>query len=331
MTCMNAVKRGLIIVRCGAPFSNINGPSAGQSIDQLAGRNIGAGHPNRSQHTCRYRSIVTSTAEASEELPRAVLPALHPEVHNRSLLGLMLNVFAGRELEVLSTMAGRRQFNNMVRLMDKTVIEYTLAAARCEDWVQGLDVTGAQISSYFRAIDHMKSCIGALHRTFLHLDRIKRLSVAPTVDRIGYKVLQAAAITEINRARDWIEHTDARLLPAEDGAALPDGSRRTGACSSTSLACPPVARLRSWASLAVPGRSRERPSAAPPMDGKPSTGRRNRWTSGDRREAWTAGDQRHDRQPPGRILSFSELLLRLSTHCVKRPGTWPAPAAHTRS
>src|SRR5690242_4379128 len=38
----------------------------------------------------------------------------------------------------------------------------------------------------------------------------------------------------------------------------------------------------SWASPAVPGRSRDQASAAPPTDVKPSTGRRSRWTSGDR-------------------------------------------------
>jgi hypothetical protein len=163
---------------------------------------------------------VVDAAEPQEDLPRPVLPALHPEVHNRSLLDLMLNVFAGRELEVLSTMPSRRQFNNMVRLMDKAVIEYALAHARCDDWTQGLDVTGAQLSSYFRAIDHMENCINALHRTLLHLDQIKRLPAGPSIDRAARKALQAG-IDKINDARDWIEHTDEKLSKLDEGVALP--------------------------------------------------------------------------------------------------------------
>jgi hypothetical protein len=114
-----------------------------------------------------------------EELPRPVLPALHPDVNNRSIIDLLVYVFAGRDPEVVATAPGRRQFNNMVRLMDKTVIEYMSARAHCEDWVRVLDQIGAQMSNYFRAIDHMETCIGALHRTLLHLDRIRGLPATP--------------------------------------------------------------------------------------------------------------------------------------------------------
>ena len=119
----------------------------------------------------------------------------------------MLNLGLGRGVEVLSVEPARRQFNNMIRLMDKTVIEYECAKDGCAAWVSG----AGQITSYFRAIDHMENCIGALHRTLLHLERIRKLPAAPRVDRIGHKAL-AAAIGEINEPlRDAIEHADERL------------------------------------------------------------------------------------------------------------------------
>jgi len=164
---------------------------------------------------------VTSAAEAPDRPPRPVLPPLHSDIHNKSILDLRLNLWLGRGVEVLSVEPARRQFTNMIRLMDKTVIEYESAKDRCADWLRGLDGSGMpHLAAYYRAIDHMENCIGALHRTLLHLERIRQTPAASPVDRIGHKALRAA-IGEINDMRDAIEHADERLLTVEKGAPLP--------------------------------------------------------------------------------------------------------------
>jgi hypothetical protein len=115
---------------------------------------------------------VTSTAQAQEEPPRPVLPELHRDVHHELILHLMTKALVGQNPEVHSTMPGHRQFNNMVRLMDKTAIEYESARAHCKDWIQGIDETGARFSCYFRAIDHIEPasarCIVPSRRTHQH-------------------------------------------------------------------------------------------------------------------------------------------------------------------
>jgi hypothetical protein len=154
-------------------------------------------------------------------LPRPVLPALHPDVHDKSNLDLLLNVVFGPRPEVLSVEPARRQFNNTIRLMDKTVIEYESAKDRCADWLRSLAGSGMpHFAAYYRAIDHMENCIGALHRTLLHLARIRQMPAAFPVDRTAHRALRAA-IGEINDLRDAIEHADERLSMAEEGAPLP--------------------------------------------------------------------------------------------------------------
>jgi hypothetical protein len=130
-------------------------------------------------------------------------------------MDLYLNILVGSGVEVLSIEPARRQFNNMIRLMDKTVIEYECARDRCEGRVRGID----QFAT-FRALAHMENCIGALHRTLLHLERIRQMPAAPPINRVGHKALRAA-IGEINDMRDAIEHADERLLTVEKGAPLP--------------------------------------------------------------------------------------------------------------
>ena len=59
--------------------------------------------------------------------PLPVLPALDDEVHNASILDLVLDTSLGQPPAIVFADPGRGLFNNAVRLMDKTVLEYKAA------------------------------------------------------------------------------------------------------------------------------------------------------------------------------------------------------------
>ena len=149
-----------------------------------------------------------------------MLPALDADVHAKSMLDLFVGLI-GQLPEVLDTAPGRRQFNNMLRLMDKTVNEYEMARQCCEAWIRALDdATGVQVGQYLRAVEHMENCIGALHRTLLHLERISRQPAAPPIDRNARRALDYG-LKRINDMRDCIEHFDEELLRVVDDQVYP--------------------------------------------------------------------------------------------------------------
>jgi hypothetical protein len=157
---------------------------------------------------------VTSSDEAKEGLPRPVLPALHGILGRKLIIDLMVQG-GRRDIAVMSKIPARRQFENMVRLMDKTVDEYRCARDRCDGFVRWLDGGGNDWLGLYRAIDHMENCISALHRTLLHLEQIRTSSAGPPVDRWAYKALRAGK-DKINDARDWMEHADEKLSKLDE-------------------------------------------------------------------------------------------------------------------
>lgn len=155
--------------------------------------------------------MVSAPESQSPHLPRPVLPALHADVHPRSMLDHGLGMMFGNLPAVTLSMPGRALFNNAARLVDKAVVEYEAARTLCQKWVASIDADqGVELTCFFRGIDRMENCVGALHRALLNLEQIRTHPSTPTVDRTVYRALQSAT-QHINTLRDNIEHADKDL------------------------------------------------------------------------------------------------------------------------
>jgi hypothetical protein len=66
--------------------------------------------------------------------------------------------------------SGGYQFLNLIRLVDKTLLEYKQACEHLQQYVDSHNVT----SNFFRCTDHMENCIDSLRRSFLHMEGLQR-------------------------------------------------------------------------------------------------------------------------------------------------------------
>jgi hypothetical protein len=98
---------------------------------------------------------------------------------------------------------GRRHFINLVRVTEKALREYQFGHVACEEF--RADGSAGRFSPYFRAIDNFESCIGAIYRSLLYLERLRRLGVSV----LPFTASGLSAATASVRAmRDRIEHGD---------------------------------------------------------------------------------------------------------------------------
>lgn len=116
--------------------------------------------------------------------------------------------------------AGQAQFMNLVRLVDKTLLEYEQARKYLQRYVDSHNRT----SLFMRCVSHMENCIDSLHRVFLHLKGLKASLYEKTL--MGEAVPQIrrddlpknSAYKRIMRIRHAIQHMDERISRREAGA-----------------------------------------------------------------------------------------------------------------
>jgi len=129
----------------------------------------------------------------------------------------------GKLLGVHKQPSGRaRQIaDGFVRLVEKSILEYEHARSK-----QIAFLTDGTADHWHRAQDHFESCILALHRALLYLNRLrkfgyKRQDGKPFIPRhYDLEVLRDTVTTPVRAMRDALEHLDSDIL---DGT-LPENS-----------------------------------------------------------------------------------------------------------
>ena len=144
--------------------------------------------------------------------PTPVVPELHGDVHDKSVLDMMLRLLipTGPPPGIVTTTPGKPLFTNLVRLTDKAVHEYEAARVQGLDFAANQESNTPTLSPYYRAIDHFENCINALHRALLFAEGIRKQRDVPEIDRTAWRALQHAQ-DRINGVRDAVEHNDERL------------------------------------------------------------------------------------------------------------------------
>lgn len=88
-----------------------------------------------------------------------------------------------------------------IRIVDKVVYEYQLARESLENAI----ARDKRMTSYFRCISHLETCVQSLRRAVQYLEGLKRCRVP--VDRTTRRLIESC-FKEIKNIRDEIEHID---------------------------------------------------------------------------------------------------------------------------
>jgi hypothetical protein len=122
--------------------------------------------------------------------------------------------------------SGQYQFLNLIRLVDKTLLEYEQA----RDYLQRYVDSHNKTSLFLRCVDHMETCVDSLHRVFLHLEGLKaslhekqertaRTNESLPQIRRG-ELPGKNARKRIRRIRHAMQHMDERIGRGEAGADI---------------------------------------------------------------------------------------------------------------
>jgi len=138
---------------------------------------------------------------------------------NMPALDLEMSLRGKRELGKLLGVDGigmpraRQIADGFVRLVEKTVLEYTASRKRLVEFLKN----GVYDDS-FRAQDHFESCIQSLHRSIAYLDRLRSLGVRQADGQAfvprprDLEVLRGEAKNKVRRFRDFAEHLDQDVI-----------------------------------------------------------------------------------------------------------------------
>jgi hypothetical protein len=109
---------------------------------------------------------------------------------------------------------GQAQFLNLVRLVDKTLLEYESARQYLQQYVDSRNKT----SLYMRCVGHMENCVDSLNRVFSHLVRLRtslhreQSHTSEPLPQIVREVIPSRTDRKrINDIRDAIQHMDDRI------------------------------------------------------------------------------------------------------------------------
>src|ERR1035438_8474399 len=104
--------------------------------------------------------------------PTPKLPALKhgDEIFGRGILNIIVRAMVG-QLPAQGDLNGYRGLLNLVRLTDKAINEYSAAREECAEF-EAYKHEG-RVSPFFRAIDHIESCINSLYRATRHAQKLR--------------------------------------------------------------------------------------------------------------------------------------------------------------
>jgi hypothetical protein len=116
--------------------------------------------------------------------------------------------------------SGQAFFLNLVRLVDKTVIEYEYARQYLQRYVNSNNKT----SLLLRCVGHMETCVDTLNRVFLHLRRLRTAlckeqsrtgEALPEIDR--RQIPKGPDMDRVRDVRNAVQHMDDRITKGEAG------------------------------------------------------------------------------------------------------------------
>ena len=141
--------------------------------------------------------------------PTPKLPDLKhdDEIFGRGILNIVVRAMVG-QLPAQDDLTGYRGLLNLVRLTDKAINEYSAARKECVEF-EAHKYEG-RISPFFRAIDHIESCINSTYRATRHARRLRSRIVTAELDRTDWRAIQNAE-TQLKDVRDTIEHTEEQV------------------------------------------------------------------------------------------------------------------------
>jgi hypothetical protein len=115
---------------------------------------------------------------------------------------------------------GQAQFLNLVRLVDKTLLEYENARQYLQRYLNSHN----QIGLFMRCVDHMENCVDSLNRVLSHLEglrtslhREQSRSSEPLPQIAREDIPSSTARKRINEIRDGIQHMDDRITKGRAG------------------------------------------------------------------------------------------------------------------
>jgi hypothetical protein len=101
---------------------------------------------------------------------------------------------------------------SLVRVMDKTIIEYEAARAALTEWIE---TPNHVMSPLLRAIDHLETCIDSLDRVAQFVEELRAAVNGPAID--GNKVPSRNQQKRIHALRGAIAHADRDLAKNRTG------------------------------------------------------------------------------------------------------------------
>ena len=152
---------------------------------------------------------------------RCAMPDLS-DLHANLTLDYFLNRTLGNAgLQMKGS--GQAQFLNLVRLVDKTLLEYESARQYLQQYVESDNRT----SLFMRCVGHMENCIDSLNRAFSHLEGLKaslhheQSRTSQPIPQIAREeVPNARSRKRVNDIRDAIQHMDDRISKGRAGAEI---------------------------------------------------------------------------------------------------------------
>lgn len=141
--------------------------------------------------------------------PTPKLPALQHDdkIFGKGILNIVVRAMVG-QLPAQSDRKGYRGLLNLVRLTDKAINEYLAACEVCAEFEAHKNE--GRISPFFRAIDHVESCINSVYRATRHAQRLRLRIETAELDRTDWRAIRNAE-TQLRKVRDTIEHTEEQL------------------------------------------------------------------------------------------------------------------------
>lgn len=135
------------------------------------------------------------------------LAELEASLRGKRLLGRILGVHGP------PSQRGLQIADGYVRLVEKTLIEYESARKEMISFM-----SDGKLDSYFRAQDHIETCLQSLHRAIIYLDRLRRMGLrradgVPFVPKPrDLQVLNEGVRSRVRDIRDACEHLDEDII-----------------------------------------------------------------------------------------------------------------------
>jgi hypothetical protein len=149
---------------------------------------------------------------------RCEMPSLSNLSSTLTIDYLLNYTFGNAGLQIVGP--GGYQFLNLIRLVDKTLLEYEQAREYLQRYVDSHNKT----SLFMRCVDHMENCVDSLNRVFLHLDGLRtslhreQSHTSEPLPQINREDLPSTTNRKrINDIRDAIQHMDDRISKGRAG------------------------------------------------------------------------------------------------------------------